>query len=190
MKPKCIVEGCFNVALHRPEKSPHATLCHKHYREVPRIRVWRYGNQKCSIEGCERLAKIRGLCQLHYQRLPTPVANRRRSYLARLNNPDASPCSIKGCLKKSFRKGLCVTHYSYECGSEFPNKYSPKSSLNKLPQKCQVCGYDRLRPHKHRVNPSIGYKLGNIVLLCSNCHREIHAGITDCPEPYTSIFTC
>ena len=66
---------------------------------------------------------------------------------------------------------------------------------------CQVCGY-----HKnvealefHHINPEEkDFQIGNFltkpwaiiqkeldkcVLVCSNCHREIHDGITPCPEP-------
>lgn len=66
--------------------------------------------------------------------------------------------------------------------------------------KCQVCGYDKYigALEFHHVNPeekdfgvsSKGYthswnkvkqEINKCVLVCANCHREIHAGIISCP---------
>jgi hypothetical protein len=68
--------------------------------------------------------------------------------------------------------------------------------------KCQVCGYDKYFGSMdfHHIEPEektfsissmrFGYKLTNevrkelnkCVLVCCRCHREIGAGITECPE--------
>lgn len=69
---------------------------------------------------------------------------------------------------------------------------------------CQICGYDKcnnaLELHhidpaqkelsfsKIRANPkswiTIVEELKKSILLCANCHREIHAGIVELPETY------
>lgn len=73
--------------------------------------------------------------------------------------------------------------------------------------KCQVCGYDRCPTalEVHHVDPlSKDFNIGSVyvsckswnviyeelkkcILLCGNCHREIHYGITDIPSEYTKF---
>lgn len=66
--------------------------------------------------------------------------------------------------------------------------------------RCKICGYDKcvaaldfhhLDPSKKEFTPSKGYKkswtklkqeIDKCILLCSNCHREVHAGVTQWPE--------
>lgn len=56
----------------------------------------------CSIEGCERLVRARGLCISHYngwRNKNGPVRTDRR-------------CSVQGCGQTHYGKGLCSLHYS------------------------------------------------------------------------------
>lgn len=71
--------------------------------------------------------------------------------------------------------------------------------------KCQICGYDKCDSalEFHHLDPSqkdfgIGTKgytrawskvkeeLDKCILVCSNCHREIHSGIVDIPKELVS----
>ena len=70
--------------------------------------------------------------------------------------------------------------------------------------KCQICGYDKCHEalELHHINPkekeiSFGQiranpvsqekvivELQKCILLCSNCHKEVHAGIVSLPDDY------
>lgn len=53
------------------------------------------------------------------------------------------------------------------------------------PLPCAICGYNKLKSRIHRIVAETGYVWGNVVQVCSNCHYEIHAGITPCPPATT-----
>ena len=73
--------------------------------------------------------------------------------------------------------------------------------------KCQICGYDKclnalafhhinptekeLSFNKMRANPqgwlTIVSELRKCILLCNNCHSEIHAGETSLPTKFVSF---
>lgn len=65
--------------------------------------------------------------------------------------------------------------------------------------KCQICGYNRCVKalEFHHLNPqekdctvsggtksfdSLKPEVDKCILVCSNCHREIHAGLIDCSK--------
>lgn len=59
------------------------------------------GQRTCSVEGCGRPHKARGLCKAHY-------AKWRYDQL-----PFAAPgCSADGCERPHYAKGLCGSHYT------------------------------------------------------------------------------
>lgn len=73
--------------------------------------------------------------------------------------------------------------------------------------KCQICGYDKCDDalELHHINPEekefglgairanpiswkrITEELRKCILVCSNCHREVHADITKLPNKYRSF---
>jgi hypothetical protein len=60
----------------------------------------------CSVDGCDRPSKCRGLCQAHYFRLrrngdvgPASISGRQRHF-----------CSVDGCDRRVSGQGLCWTH--------------------------------------------------------------------------------
>jgi len=96
---------------------------------------------------------------------------------------------------KGYRKELCNTCSVNECRTRQKEK-----SIEYKGGECQICGYNKCRQalHFHHINPeeksfTIGNKgssiawdklkkeLDKCILLCSNCHHEIHAGVTMLP---------
>lgn len=97
-------------------------------------------------------------------------------------------CSIPGCSKRSRARGLCVNHYADDSmarnpktGLRLPRDWGVRAFLRHRP--CQLCGYNRLPSHCHRLVPLNGYTWGNVVALCARCHEEVHRGLTAPPSP-------
>lgn len=65
--------------------------------------------QQCTIPDCTKLAKVRGLCSMHYNRmLKTGTTDLRTDPRLR----PAKPCSIDGCPSNAVAHGVCNVHYS------------------------------------------------------------------------------
>lgn len=79
----------------------------------------------CSIDGCERPAKVRGWCQVHYMRW---YRNGDPEVGLRFNSPPPEDglCTIDGCDKPAKARGWCDTHYMRWLHHGDPNyvKYS------------------------------------------------------------------
>lgn len=64
--------------------------------------------ETCSVEGCDRLRKSRGLCQTHYVRLwRSGSTGPAEIKLARATGT----CSVEECGQPAKRKGFCPLHY-------------------------------------------------------------------------------
>jgi hypothetical protein len=86
-------------------------------------------------------------------------------------------------------------------------KRTKQKIVNSMGGKCQICGYDKclnaLELHHIdsskkefgfgaiRANPKSFEKIANelkkCILLCSNCHREIHSDLISIPDNYTTF---
>ena len=95
-------------------------------------------------------------------------------------------CSVPSCSKVHRAKGFCSDHYAgtrmardTNTGEPLPWNRSARAFAASLP--CQVCGYNRMRSHIHRLERLKGYTWGNVMALCARCHDEIHSGLTPPP---------
>ncbi len=98
----------------------------------------------CSVEGCEKLKRCRGMCSMHYQRWRTRgdaggAQEERRANGARVGRrviPDE--CSVDGCDQPSRKRGWCASHYSQwrQTGEvkPFRRKWSEPGQV------CKTCG--------------------------------------------------
>ena len=185
----CKKPGCLN----KPKVRGH---CIKHWKELTPIRIWRYPPEAtCSAEGCSQKPMAKGLCGLHYDRVPKRVAYRHQAFKDRKARLEADPhqplCIVDGCSRKGIRNvtnigWVCWSHRVYLLPSRF-SLYSPQGLRSLLGDSCSLCGYNRLRPHLHRLAPAKGYILGNLVPLCANCHREVHAGVMTIPDSVIKV---
>ena len=63
----------------------------------------------CTVEGCEKQLKSRGLCSMHWKRLK--VHGDIAKVLPRGNFATITECTMEGCDKPHRAKGLCQMHY-------------------------------------------------------------------------------
>jgi len=78
-------------------------LCRKCHRKEDLNRYPRPPKLPCSVEACDKLAKVRGLCNNHY------VMQR---YVRKGRAPRF--CSVEGCDAKHRALGFCTVHYKQD----------------------------------------------------------------------------
>ena len=77
-----------------------------------------YGMKACSVEGCARKHRARGLCQRHYylswkKGSSPPSSPREPRHVPVHRKPRAfKACDVEGCPRPLVARGLCGTHYS------------------------------------------------------------------------------
>jgi predicted HNH restriction endonuclease len=105
----------------------------------------------------------------------------------------ANPVKSCGCMNKttaqakkrpggSWNEGKS---YSVEGGRKcYRTRHAwAKAAIREYGNKCQMCGWDKARCDVHHRNPKAEgglHRLDNAIVLCPNCHREIHAGVLSC----------
>lgn len=108
-------------------------LCHKHYlRQKLTGRLDLRERAACSVPGCSRKSKAKGMCQWHYDR-------QRGS-----DRPGSRPCSESDCGKPAKARGLCRTHYG-ALQRQGKLHTAPLRSLAPTvtrPRPCRGCGAD------------------------------------------------
>ena len=81
---------------------------------------------KCSVEGCDRPVRAKGLCSLHYQK-------------ERYGEDGSAPeCSFDGCDRRAFAKGLCHAHRAQQKKGQDLRPIRPKAP----PNPGAVCSFD------------------------------------------------
>lgn len=100
----CILDGCVRAAN---VKGAARGYCQMHYARVykygdPTVTLIQVGNDPvCTVEGCERPHRSRGMCMNHY--------NQWFTIQQRLSGVT---CEVDGCPKPVKCKGLCMAHYA------------------------------------------------------------------------------
>lgn len=70
----------------------------------------------CTVEGCERPYRCKGMCDLHYGRMRSTGST---DLLPREPRPRKSPsgCSFEGCSRRAHARSYCNGHYrQWKCG--------------------------------------------------------------------------
>lgn len=159
---------------------------------------------RCSVDGCDRPFRCRGLCKLHYDRLLRTGTTTRQAF------PDT--CTIESCEKPHRARGYCATHWKRWSShgdpmvvmpnpASLPGEQSPywggndvtyghvhrrlrRAKGSATDRLCAHCGgaaaewaYDHLDPDERRSADALPYspKMEHYRPLCRKCHwREDH----------------
>lgn len=93
-------------------------------------------------------------------------------------------CAIAGCERPHQAKGLCLFHYQHERRRYLAPAIDRKARVHVGSLPCAACGYSDLRSEVHRLVPKGPYIIGNMVPLCSNCHRKVTLGKMPSPSAW------
>ena len=134
----------------------------------------------CTIEGCDKHVRAKGLCQMHYVRVKKhgdPHGGGRRPDWSGRFRPKT--CVIDGCGRPHQSLGYCATHYQrHRAGQPLSAPVKPRRHGEKyLDRTGYVCFTDREHPegnsvgrvHEHRAVTA--KKLGRKLLPGENVHH-------------------
>jgi 5-methylcytosine-specific restriction endonuclease McrA len=150
------------------------------------------------IDGKERLLAKRKYC---LECSPFGQHNTKQIHIATERSPERK---CKEC-SRVFPWAKAAGHRGELCNTCVQRKRRKLFSAlidEQMGTKCWICGYDRSRSamHLHHVDPAsksfavggsegrsfekVKAELAKCALLCSNCHCEVHEGITPCPPAF------
>lgn len=200
-RPLCHVAGCLHGGQKR-KGGKYAELCHYH-SEISRgidrsnrpimplvdytlpypILFRKKHHLLCSIVGCTNERKplfvaregstvFAKKCDLHYTTSQQPCLSREKGI-----------CCVDECSKPQANKGLYRGKRRYAKQCEFHRHQLRRPRIISVPPDtnlCSLCGW--LGPcDKHRLKAGKdggGYTPGNIIVVCPNCHRLLHRGLS------------
>ena len=148
----CSVTDCGNEATRKGHQ-----LCEKHYH-----RQYRYGDvnftQKpakvyhldCTVDGCNRKQKCKGLCEYHYQD----------------KRFEGAGCLFDGCTGRVRAAGYCSSHYEMQRkGEELRpvNRYSGRGNgcVTKQGYKLITIEGESMMEHRHIMERKLGRRLSS-----------------------------
>lgn len=129
------------------------------------------------------------------------------NYISKFNDESKScrKCNVIKHKSEYYFKDKHKNTYQSECKTCFNSRITAQYQQLKslcvayMGGKCKLCGYDKYQGalEFHHIDPckkdfsismansrvfndKIKQELEKCILVCSNCHREIHAGITSC----------
>jgi len=94
------------------------------------------------------------------------------------------------------RKNFCRPYFVSKTDKDIDYDYGPKNTIPwkqalvfHFGHKCRICGYDKIVEAHHIIPTSEGgsTSLKNGILLCPNCHAEVHAELLDLTEALVKL---
>lgn len=170
-KPPCAVEGCENISV-----IAYLKLCGTHYGRYRKYgspvvggREKRRIKGKCTINGCEKNEKSRGLCNTHYYRMDVYGSTDEPVRKPRVKkHPPGMICIIEECSRQAVHNYMCGTHYGKA-------KYHGDPHFSQWPPPEITCSE---RDCENRV-----YK----VARCFNHHRAITIALRSAQQDRCAI---
>lgn len=140
----------------------------------------------CTIEGCDKFGRTRGMCDMHYQRevrsgtysscsvedcsagvVSAGMCEKHYRRELRARKPEGVSCLIESCEHRPVGKGWCSKHYSlHKRYGINPQRY--ENILLAQDNGCAICG------SKQKLHMDHDHDTGEIRgVLCGSCNRAI-----------------
>ena len=153
----------------------------------------RINRGECKIEGCNKPARAKGFCWMHYCRVRAGIEDMRPGYLPKKWKPDDPRyetktwfCSVAGCCEKHYALGFCHTHY------ELNRRNGKPIRLRDLPKpKCSVDSCKNLATSLtsgfcrfHRTRKMNGIPLNRPKGVTGPLNHNWNGGVSQYPNHY------